>query len=32
VRCIGRVERSGTVRLFARAFLSRATPAYADSS
>jgi hypothetical protein len=32
VRCIGRVERSGTVRLFARAILSRATPAYADSS
>ena len=32
VRCIGRVERSGTVRLFARALLSRATPAYADSS
>ena len=32
VRCIGRVERSGTVRLFARILLSRATPPYADSS
>jgi len=32
VCCIGRVERSGTVRLFARTLLFRATPAYADSS
>ena len=32
LRCIGRVERSGTVRLFARVILSRAAPAYADSS
>jgi hypothetical protein len=32
VRCIGRVERSGKVSLFARVILSRATPAYADTS
>ena len=31
-RCIGRVERSGKVSLFARVILSRTTPAYADSS
>jgi hypothetical protein len=32
LRCIGRVERSGKVSLFARVILSRTTPAYADSS
>jgi len=32
VRCIGRVERSGQVRLFARARQLLAAPAYADSS
>ena len=32
LRCIGRVERSGKVSLFARVILSRAAPAYADSS
>jgi len=32
VRCIGRVERSGTVRLFARVLLGQAAPPYADSS
>ena len=32
LRCIGRVERSGKVSLFARVILSRATPAYADNS
>ena len=32
LRCIGRVERSGMVSLFARVILSRAAPAYADSS
>ena len=33
VRCIGRVERSGKVSLFAtRVLLARAAPPYADSS
>jgi hypothetical protein len=32
LRCIGRVERSGKLSLFARVILSRAAPAYADSS
>ena len=32
LRCIGRVERSGILRLFARARLSQLLPAYADSS
>jgi hypothetical protein len=32
VRCIGRVERSGQVRLFARPWLSGRAPAYTDTS
>ena len=32
LHCIGRVERSGTVRLFARALLLITPPPYADSS
>ena len=32
VRCIGRVERSGKVRLFARPWLSARAPAYTDTS
>ena len=32
VRCIGRVERSGQIRLFARPWLSGRTPAYTDTS
>jgi hypothetical protein len=32
VRCIGRVERSGKVSLFARAWLSGPAPAYTDTS
>ena len=32
VRCIGRVERSGKIRLFARAWLSGRAPAYTDTS
>ena len=32
VRCIGRVERSGQIRLFARPWLSGQAPAYTDTS
>ena len=32
VRCIGRVERSGKVSLFARPWLSGPAPAYTDTS
>jgi hypothetical protein len=32
VRCLGRVERSGQIRLFARAWLSGPAPAYTDTS
>ena len=32
VRCIGRVERSGRVSLFARPWLSGPAPAYTDTS
>lgn len=32
LRCIGRVARSGMIRLFAAALLSRIAPGYADSS
>ena len=32
VRCIGRVERSGKVSLFARPWLSGLVPAYTDTS
>jgi hypothetical protein len=32
VRCIGRVERSGTISFFARPWLSGLAPAYTDSS
>lgn len=32
VRCIGRVERSGKICLFARPWLSELAPAYTDSS
>ena len=32
VRCIGRVERSGKISLFARAWLSGRAPAYTDTS
>jgi hypothetical protein len=32
VRCIGRVERSGKIRLFARPWLSGRAPAYTDTS
>ena len=32
VRCIGRVERSGKISLFARPWLSGLAPAYTDTS